>query len=206
MALDDDPDLPGRVPMDQGKIVVAAVLFEAGLAPLALVLGNFWGQDPFAMFAWNLRGLVDGALATVPMVLLLLAAIRWPIGPLARIMRVVNETIAPLLRGRPASDLALLAVAAGVGEELLFRGVIQGALAHRFGMGAGLALAATLFGFLHPITLAYVLIAGLLGAYLGAVWIASGNLLVVMVAHALYDFVALRLLLRDLPSPAAGET
>ena len=36
----------------------------------------------------------------------------------------------------------------------------------------------------------------MLGAYLGLVWIASGNLLTVIVAHAVYDFVALIVLTR----------
>jgi membrane protease YdiL (CAAX protease family) len=35
-----------------------------------------------------------------------------------------------------------------------------------------------------------------MGAYLGGLWEASGNLLVPIVAHALYDFAVLRLLLR----------
>ena len=34
-----------------------------------------------------------------------------------------------------------------------------------------------------------------MGAYLGGVWLLNGNLLTVMVAHALYDFLALLILL-----------
>ena len=64
----------------------------------------------------------------------------------------------------------------------------------------GLAVASLLFGLLHPITPTYVAIAALLGAYLGAVWLATGNLLTVIVAHALYDFVALVIC----PRPADG--
>ena len=79
---------------------------------------------------------------------------------------------------------------------MLFRGLIQGALGRWLGPGPGLALASLCFVLLHPITPAYVVIASLMGAYLGGVWLASGNLLVVIVAHALYDFVALLILLR----------
>jgi membrane protease YdiL (CAAX protease family) len=57
-----------------------------------------------------------------------------------------------------------------------------------------------IFGLLHPITPGYILIAGLMGAYLGGLWMLNGNLLTVMVAHALYDFVALVLLLREKPA------
>jgi membrane protease YdiL (CAAX protease family) len=75
-------------------------------------------------------------------------------------------------------------------------------------MGAWRALAVTsgLFGLLHPITPAYIVMAGLLGAYLGAVWIVTGNLLTVIVAHALYDFLALRILLHrpEIAGPESG--
>lgn len=175
---------------------MAAVLFEAGLAPLALLVGWLLGQDPLEGFAWDPRDAVRGVLAALPMLGMLLLAMRWPIGPFARVQRFFEEELIPLLGGRPPSDLALVAVAAGLGEEMLFRGALQGAFTRWLGTWPALAASAILFGLLHPITPFYVLIAGLLGAYLGAVWIASGNLLVVIVAHAFYDFLALLLLLR----------
>jgi uncharacterized protein len=181
---------------DRGRILVAAVLFEGGLAPLSLVLGWLVGRNPLEGFAWSARDAACGALAALPMFGLFLIGHRWPIGPLARIKRFFDEEMVPLLGGRPSSDLALIALAAGVGEELLFRGVVQGGLALRLGTWPALAAASVLFGLLHPITAGYVIIAGFLGAYLGAVWIATGNLLAVMIAHALYDFLALLTVLR----------
>ncbi|MCA1686202.1 MAG: CPBP family intramembrane metalloprotease [Planctomycetia bacterium] len=105
--------------------------------------------------------------------------------------------MAPALAGCGWPDLALIAVAAGVGEEMLFRGVIQGALARPLGPIAAVAAAGAVFGLFHPVSTAYVVVAGLLGAYLGLVWLATGNLLAAMVAHAVYDFVALLALLHD---------
>ena len=60
----------------------------------------------------------------------------------------------------------------------------------------GLAVTSVLFGLLHPISFTYIVIAGLLGLYLGVVWIVNGNLLAVMVTHALYDFAVLGYLIR----------
>jgi membrane protease YdiL (CAAX protease family) len=134
---------------------------------------------------------------------LLGAGLCWPIGPLRRIRRFFDEELRPLLAARPWSDLALLAVAAGVGEEMLFRGTIQGALDRAWGPTAGVLGASVIFGLLHPITPGYTVIAGLLGAYLGVVWLITGNLLAVMVAHALYDFAALLILLRSERTPGA---
>ena len=59
-----------------------------------------------------------------------------------------------------------------------------------------LLLASLLFGLAHAITRTYVVLATVFGIYLGWLWTASGNLLVPIVAHALYDFVALSALVR----------
>jgi uncharacterized protein len=110
----------------------------------------------------------------------------------------------------------LISLSAGVGEEMLFRGVLQASLSAWLGVAWGLGLASVLFGLLHPISIAYMVITGILGLYLGAVYaglvgmrvgpnwigIEGGNLLTVMVTHALYDFGALGYLLRIRPRKA----
>jgi membrane protease YdiL (CAAX protease family) len=182
---------------DQGRVVVAAVLFEAGLAPLALLIGRLLGRSPLEGFTWSIRDAFLGLLAALPMYALFRLLMRWPIGPLERLKRFFAEALTPLLGSRPDSDLALISIAAGLGEEMLFRGVLQAVLARWLGTWEGLAAASLLFGLLHPISTTYVVVAGLLGAYLGAVWILSGNLLVVVIAHAVCDYLALRALFRD---------
>jgi membrane protease YdiL (CAAX protease family) len=105
------------------------------------------------------------------------------------------------------SEIALISVSAGVGEEMLFRGVLQASLSAWLGVPWGLGIASFLFGLLHPISVAYMVITAVLGVYLGIVWYVGGNLLTVMIAHALYDFAALGYLLRirqsDTPSAEA---
>ena len=171
------------------------VLLERGHGPLALLLG--WGlkQPPLADFALDLDAFLWGLAASVPMIAFAAACMRWPIGPLARIKEFLNRELAPILEGCEGPDLALVSVAAGVGEEMLFRGVIQGALSRLLGPGLGIALASLLFGLLHPISPSYMVLTALLGGYLGLVWVGTGNLLTVIVAHAVYDFVALMLLI-----------
>lgn len=189
---DDDHDVP-----DQGRIVTAAILFEGALAPAALLLGWLLGRPPLIGFGWSFRDVVLGVLAALPMYAVFQLLIRWPIGPLERIKRFFDDELTPLLGSRTAFDYALIAAAAGVGEELLFRGVLQSAFIDWLGTWEGLAAASLLFGLLHPISPAYVVVAALLGAYLGAVQLWSGNLLVVMIAHAVYDYLALRALFHD---------
>jgi len=59
-----------------------------------------------------------------------------------------------------------------------------------------LLLAAVLFGLLHFITPTYAVLAGLIGLYLGALWLATGNLLTPIVTHGTYDLLALVYLAR----------
>lgn len=186
-------DDSGQSPEDlsQTSVVVFAALFESALAPLALFVGWLLGQPALASFSWNARDAGIGVLAAFPMLAALAAALRWPIGPLARIERFFDKEVRPLLGNRPWSDLALISLAAGIGEEMLFRGVFQAAFGRWLRPGAGLAIASLLFGLLHPITLTYIVIAALMGAYLGVIWLLNGNLLTVMIAHAVYDFLAL---------------
>jgi membrane protease YdiL (CAAX protease family) len=184
-------DQPGR-----DVIIIFAVFFEAGLAPFSIFLGWMLGYPPLAQFVWSLRDARSGAIAAVPVIVLFLLMLNWPIGPLARVKRFCDEEVVPLFAQTHWSELALISISAGVGEEMLFRGVFQAALTHWFGTGWGLALSSVLFGLLHPISITYIVIAGVLGAYLGAVWLWNGNLLAVMVTHALYDFAVLGYLIR----------
>ncbi|MFC2953258.1 CPBP family intramembrane glutamic endopeptidase [Marinicaulis aureus] len=87
--------------------------------------------------------------------------------------------------------IALMAIAAGISEELLFRGVLQT-------WGAAFApellviiVTNALFGMMHMRTALYAVIAGLVGMYLGVLYMLTDNLLAPIAAHALYDAVAL---------------
>ncbi len=188
---ENEDDQPGR-----DVIVMFAVFFEGGLAPLSLLLGWWLGHNPLARFAWNQADALWGALAAVPMILLFLLTLRSPIGPLREIKSFCEDEFIPLLAGSAWSDMALIALSAGVGEEMLFRGVLQSSLTAWLGAGWGLVIASLLFGLLHPISLPYVVVTSVLGLYLGAAYLLTGNLLVVMVTHSLYDFALMSYLLR----------
>jgi membrane protease YdiL (CAAX protease family) len=94
---------------------------------------------------------------------------------------------------RPASlfQLAVLAAGAGIGEEALFRGWLQPALADATSPALGLVLASLLFGLAHALTALYAVLATLIGLYLGLLDLATGNLLVPILVHSVYDFIAL---------------
>lgn len=93
---------------------------------------------------------------------------------------------------------ALVALSAGVGEELIFRGFLMRLLADAGLDGVLLvAVAAVIFGLAHVYQgAAGVLVTTLLGAFFGVLYVATGSLVLPMVVHILMD---LRLLAVKVP-------
>jgi membrane protease YdiL (CAAX protease family) len=202
---DELPESPESVADSQRQtVVLLAVLVEGGLLVGASFLGWALDQPPLLHFAWTASAVLWGVAATLPLLALFFLLLRWPVGPLKRIQRFSEDVIRPLLAPCSVVDLLGISVLAGLGEEMLFRGVLQEAFTGWFhNVWVGIAVASVLFGVLHSITLAYAVLAAVMGAYLGLVWLyADHNLLTVIVTHALYDFAVLLWLLRG-PGSAA---
>jgi membrane protease YdiL (CAAX protease family) len=198
-------------------LVLLAVVCEGGLGLLAAALGWGLGPQPLESIGWTLSAAAWGTAASLPMLLAMWICVRIPLRPFIHVVRVVEGLIVPMFRPCRVRDLVLISVLAGLGEEMLFRGFLQEAVAGWVGgppgIWVGLIAASVLFGLIHPITPTYAVLAGLMGLYLGGLWIASGNLLVPITAHAVYDLVALVYLvkLRDrkpraADRPECGET
>lgn len=197
----DSPDSPSNVeepPPTRLQILRLAILVEGGLAGFAVLLAWIVGRNLFEGMRWDMAGIGTGIAATAPLFLFLALAVRSQAGPFVRIRRILDDVLLPWLSPCRMIDLLLLALFAGIGEELLFRAFLQSVLADAFHSPvAGLIVASLLFGVCHWITTDYVVLTSIAGFYLGAVWLAAdGNTLVVMIAHSLYDFVALVLLLK----------
>lgn len=202
---DDLPESPeADAEARRRTVVLLAVLIEGGLLAAASLLGWMLDHPPLRFFQWTLSAVLWGVLAALPLLALFFVLIRWPIGPLKRIHRFSAEVIRPLLAPCSVIDLLGISLLAGLGEEILFRGVLQEAFTNwSHFVWVGVLAASVLFGLMHAITLSYVVLATLMGAYLGCVWLwADHNLLVIVITHALYDFIALLWLLRG---PGAAE-
>lgn len=92
--------------------------------------------------------------------------------------------------------LITLSVFAGVGEELLFRGAIQGWLAQHFHEAVAIVAASVLFGLVHYLSFTYFVMATGLGLVLGTAYAHTDSLVLVMVWHGVYDMIALYCLRR----------
>jgi len=191
-------------PDDPRAIIWLAIAVEGGLIGVAWLVGWLVQTPPLERFFWSGIDALWGLAATGPMLVLFFACLRWPLGPLKPIQRFCDEVLRPLLAPCSLLDLVGIAVLAGLGEEMLFRGVAQVTL-ERWTASAfvGLVVASVLFGICHAITAAYLVLATLLGAYLGGLFLMTGNLMPAVLSHALYDFIALVVLLR-LRSPPAS--
>ena len=113
---------------------------ECVLLGLAFLIGWWTGVPPFGRFELDFRAVLLGGAATLPM----LAALRWCLAttwaPMRRLIALVVEHLSAYLAGASAGGILLLSVMAGIGEEALFRGVIQTGLAQRIPGPAAVAV------------------------------------------------------------------
>lgn len=165
-----------------------ATLFYAILALLASGLNRLSTGDflPFPLEpSPQAAGLAIPAAGILMAVVWLL--VRLEFNFMRRILEILRP-FAPLLIELNQAEKIYISILAGTAEELLFRGYLQPLL--------GIAAASLIFGALHAATLGYFMLAAAMGFYLGELLRHSGNLLVPMAVHALYDIFALNLLAR----------
>jgi membrane protease YdiL (CAAX protease family) len=168
-----------------------AVIVEGGLVLLAIGLGWLFDHRPLDHFGLTWAAAGWGVAAAGPMLLVFVLMVRWPIGPLRAIKKFTDSIIRPLMATCTIVDLFGISLLAGVGEEMLFRGLFQDFFTNWMPLWLALVLASVLFGMMHAVTPAYAVLAAVIGAYLGALYIWTENLLAPMIAHGLYDFVVL---------------
>ena len=162
----------------------------------AWALSRWLGISPGERLHLTLGAVGLGVLAAVPLLLGLRWIVTTRLTPVRRLVALVVEQLGPVLASRSAAELALIATLAGLAEETLFRGVIQGGLTRVLPNVGALVVASAAFGLAHFVTRTYAVLAAAAGLYLGTLYLLQGNLLVPIVGHAVYDFVALLYLIR----------
>ena len=189
---------------DRNHVILWALGFELGLGWLGWFLAR-WLEIPLgSQIDPTWPALFQGLAATVPMfgLLVIFSRSSWP--PLVELRRQVEQLLGMLFRHCGLGEMALLALGAGVGEELLFRGVLQPFFGSWTSPEVAVLLAGLLFGLAHAVSATYFVLASLAGMYMG--WLAwtCGNLVPPMLAHGLYDFLALWYLRRLKEQKAEG--
>lgn len=189
------------------SVFLTAISIEMGLGLLALLLGWMTGVDPrqwiprleAGQWAAIGQGLAIGAAAAIPILIAieLIERIDWE--PIRQLKELEHLPIVSALLRLSWLELIAISIAAGVGEELLLRGWLMAWISGPLDeaspsivLGA-LATSSIVFGLMHLITPTYAVIATFIGFYLGALALWTGNLLVPIAAHAVYDAVHLLL-------------
>jgi membrane protease YdiL (CAAX protease family) len=179
--MNQDINQDNEQPLTSGRwaFLTWAMVTEGALLAVALIACRLFNQPVSASWSW--LDLALSIFATAALLLLFMILLRTSAAPLRRIREILERVLRPLIGNCHWLELAAVSIAAGVGEEWLFRGV----------------LASIAFGFCHYITRTYFILATVLGAVFGWLYFATNNLLVVIVIHALYDFIALLILQRQ---------
>lgn len=184
--------------MTHVQFLTSGGIFEGVLLVIAFIGGWLTGVNPTLWLSWSPQDLLMGLLATVPMLIMLAISLLVPSKGMQQIRRFLRQSVGHyLVQCRPL-DIFLLSVLAGVCEEILFRGFFFQWISHWNFMMAVL-ITNLLFALAHSITPMYALLAAFLGLYLTAlVGIdKSPNLLIPIIAHTLYDFVAFYVVIFD---------
>jgi membrane protease YdiL (CAAX protease family) len=179
---------------ERSNLVPIVILSELALAVLALIWGHF--RDLHIELGLNLRSVIIGIIATIfPLSVnfVLFGRAADIAAPLKQFSTFRDDIASPLVTGLGGQQTLLISVLAGLGEELLFRGVLH--------IEVGIHLSVLLFAILHfgPeirrfywVFLVYIAF----GYYFAALLMVSGGLLAPMVCHTLYDYLAIRWLER----------
>ncbi|HEY3391731.1 MAG TPA: CPBP family intramembrane glutamic endopeptidase [Lacipirellulaceae bacterium] len=179
-----------------------AVVVEGGLALVAVLLAWLFHvplreQIP-ATGELLAYAVTRGVLVTLPMLAVFLWLVHSSWTQIRELRRQVEWLIAEMFSEASAAQFALIAVLAGVGEELLFRGVLQSLIGQWTTPMVGLCITSLLFGLVHALSKLYFFLATAIGLCFGALVLQYNDLVAPMVAHSLYDFFALTYLSRRL--------
>ena len=122
---------------------------------------------------------------------------------LRELWELSGEVLGPVVVRVTFAELVAVSLFAGIGEELLFRGFLQSWLG-TYGLLVALVVPNLMFGALHWISRGYAACTFCIGLYFSCLlhFADSVNLATLMVAHSLYDLVALMCLAREVRSRA----
>jgi membrane protease YdiL (CAAX protease family) len=184
-------------PVNSRRLYTTMLLFEAGLGGLALAIGCWLESPSWRTWDWSARAWGLGVLGTIPPVILLVIMLYMDWDPLARFRTLLEERVAPIFAALRWWQLLLLAAAAGWGEELLFRGLLQPLVSQWLGTWGGVVLLAVIFGMAHALSRLYFVLTLAMSLYLSWLLEATHNLVVPILVHGLYDATALLIMQKD---------
>jgi membrane protease YdiL (CAAX protease family) len=188
--MDNSPQDHTDLSLTRSQMLLTGVGSQVAILLFGVLLGWLLSVPWTGAVQITPSAIIWGIVLTLPMAAFVIAIVETSRGPFGQ-LRADFGRVLQLFGNCTPLDLLILSLLAGVGEEILFRGVLQVYIAGWAGPFAALGVASILFGFAHAISRVYTVFAALIGLYLGALYLWFDNLLVPMIVHGLYDFIAL---------------
>jgi membrane protease YdiL (CAAX protease family) len=201
------PLLSGTLGMRRLRVVAPGGEAAARAATYRTVVLTQWARAAAAVWIWNWarRPLADLGLtfrantgtlgAALGLAIIVVVMLRQRAQALADVegREEIRERLEPTRPLLPhARDefarFAVVAITAGICEEILYRGYVTWYFAHIMPWWAAMLASAAAFGFGHAYQgMRGVLVTALLGLFLGAVYWLTGSLVLPILVHALMD-------------------
>jgi membrane protease YdiL (CAAX protease family) len=158
-----------------------------GIALLsAFLLAQFFDIRIFQLTEEPFRDISIGTIGALPILAVFVLSLTKKaknIPVLGSLRKTLITEIRVIFLHMRFNDIFVISILAGIAEEILFRGVIQ--------VKFGIIIASILFGVMHMVTPAYLIITIFMGFYLGILFQLYGSILVPIQLHFIYDFGAL---------------
>lgn len=165
-----------------------------GILVLGAVISLFY--NPWSWFGHS------GILA-LPLGVVIGAVIYTLMFFVSRSSSVMVDSIKELLRILHAlfkdftwTQIIIISLLAGIGEELLIRGALQTYLVQVSSPFLGMFLASFIFGLLHFLSKIYVFITFVIGFIFALLFHFTDSMLLVMIAHTVYDIFAFAMIVK----------
>ena len=196
---------PARIPTTTRPIVSGSILFYSCMTLFATVVGSLGKLEVYQRLKEPVNFL-DAFLWLCPLLLALTIAIKFndTFKPLQELKTLFQDIFIPQFKSIPIWGFIILAAGAGIGEEALFRGLLQTSMSWKLldtiggsssvnGLLAdaiSVTLTSLLFGLVHAVSQTYFFYATFASVIFGVECLVSG-LSTAVVTHAVYDAVAL---------------
>ena len=183
---------------DPARVTMVALLVQTALG-VAGWFGAAAGPWPLRFGARPLASVAVGMGVGAALAALMQWLLTRPPAWIEALRRTVDDQLVPTVGRLGPGQIVLVSVAAGIGEELCFRGWLQPL--------AGPLVASLAFGAAHVAgvrTLALGVWATIMGGVLGALVGPTGGIGASMTAHTCYDLLAFQYLRRRAAGDAGG--
>jgi uncharacterized protein len=185
--------------MNMQPVTRLTIIVESIFGLLAIALAGFFGffdttQENFRQVSTTWTEVISTSLfCCVPMLSLLWMLERLNFWPLGQMSKLIDTRIAPLFAKCQWWEFVIIAVCAGVGEELAFRWCLQGGLQATTSISSlgAIMVSGALFALCHSLSAQYFWFSFFISVYLGICMNVSGSVIGPITAHAMYDYFAL---------------